>query len=90
MDMKNDFFIEKMCLVCVCCEDKPASKAPDTRGLCTASVYHFFVIPDKECVSASPDNPCELFRSMAFPIAEFSPAPMPLPVSDRNKCGCNG
>ena len=39
---------------------------------------------------ATPDNPCELFRSMAFPIAEFSPAPMPLPVSDRNKCGCNG
>ena len=49
-----------------------------------------FVIPDKECISASPDNPCDLFRSMAFPIAEFSPAPMPLPVSDRNKCGCNG
>ena len=42
MDMKNDFFIEKNVFgVCVCCEDKPASKAPDTRGLCTASVYHF-------------------------------------------------
>ena len=49
-----------------------------------------FVIPDKECVSASPDNPCDLFRTMAFPIAEFTPAPMPLPTSDRNKCGCNG
>ena len=49
-----------------------------------------FVIPDKECVSGGPDNPCDLFRSMAFPVAEFSPAPMPLPVADRNKCGCNG
>jgi hypothetical protein len=49
-----------------------------------------FIIPDKECVSGGPDNPCDLFRSMAFPVAEFSPAPMPLPVADRNKCGCNG
>jgi hypothetical protein len=49
-----------------------------------------FIIPDKECVSASPENPCDLFRTMAFPIAEFSPAPMPLPTADRNKCGCNG
>lgn len=49
-----------------------------------------FIIPDKECVSATPGNPCDLFRSMAFPITEFSPAPMPLPSADRNKCGCNG
>ena len=49
-----------------------------------------FIIPDKECVSATPDDPCELFRSMAFPIGEFAPAPMPLPTADRNKCGCNG
>ena len=49
-----------------------------------------FVIPDKECVSATPDNPCDLFRAMAFPIGEFAPAPMPLPTADRNKCGCNG
>ena len=47
-----------------------------------------FIIPDKECVSLTPDNPCDLFRSMAFPIAEFTPAPMPLPTGDRNKCGC--
>ena len=49
-----------------------------------------FIIPDKECVTASPDNPCDLFRTMAFPIAEFTPAPMPLPTAERNKCGCNG
>ncbi len=49
-----------------------------------------FVIPDKECVSATPDDPCELFRSMAFPIAEFTPATMPHPLPDRNHCGCGG
>lgn len=49
-----------------------------------------FVIPDKECVSTSPDNPCDLFRTMAFPISEFTPTPMPLINADRNKCGCNG
>jgi hypothetical protein len=49
-----------------------------------------FVIPDKECISATPDNPCDLFRSMAFPISEFTPVCMPSVTSDRNKCGCNG
>lgn len=49
-----------------------------------------FVIPDKECISATPDNPCDLFRSMAFPISEFAPTSMPGVMSDRNKCGCNG
>ncbi len=49
-----------------------------------------FVIPDKECVTATPDNPCELFRSMAFPIAEFTPAPAPLPGADRPHCACGG
>lgn len=43
-----------------------------------------FVIPDKECVSATPDNPCDLFRSMAFPISEFSPGSIP----SGNRCGC--
>ncbi len=49
-----------------------------------------FIIPDKECISSTPDDPCDLFRSMAFPISEFAPAPMPLPTGDRNKCGCSG
>ncbi len=53
-----------------------------------------FVIPDKECVSAKPDDPCELFRSMAFPIGEFAPPPMPAPLPasgcDRPRCGCSG
>ncbi len=47
-----------------------------------------FIIPDKECVSATPDDPCELFRSMAFPIDEFTPASIPQGLSDHKSCGC--
>ncbi len=47
-----------------------------------------FIIPDKECVSATPGDPCELFRSMAFPVTEFAPPPMPLTSLDRMKGGC--
>lgn len=52
-----------------------------------------FIIPDKECVSATPSDPCALFRSMAFPVTEFSPTGMtiPLPSGDKpGRCGCNG
>jgi hypothetical protein len=31
-----------------------------------------YVIPDKECISPKNDDPCSVFRSMAFPTAEFS------------------
>lgn len=41
-----------------------------------------FNIPDKECVTASEDDPCTLFRAMSFPVNEFSP-----PVI--NTCGCS-
>ncbi len=47
-----------------------------------------FIIPDKECVSANPGDPCEIFRSMAFPVNEFTPGPMPKPSADHNRCGC--
>ena len=30
-----------------------------------------YIIPDKECISPSNDDPCSVFRSMAFPISEF-------------------
>ncbi len=32
-----------------------------------------FSVPDKECVMAQPDDPCQVFAKMAFPINEFSP-----------------
>lgn len=32
-----------------------------------------FCIPNKECVGATDDNPCDLFERIAFPIDEFFP-----------------
>ncbi len=49
-----------------------------------------FIVPDKECISATPEDPCELFRSMAFPIAEFTPSTLPLTPGDHPRCGCRG
>ena len=39
-------------------------------------------IPEKECITASEDDPCTLFRAMSFPVNEFSP-----PII--NTCGCS-
>lgn len=30
-----------------------------------------YCVPDKQCLSSEPDNPCALFRNMAFPTGEF-------------------
>ena len=32
-----------------------------------------YSVPDKECVMTEEDDACSLFRSMAFPVQEFSP-----------------
>ena len=50
-------------------------------------------IPEKECIAASENDPCTLFKSMAFPVDEFSP-PMLNKFggcchnNDNNKGGC--
>ncbi len=31
-----------------------------------------YTVPDKECVTAEPDDPCKLFRSLAFPVSQFT------------------
>ena len=31
-----------------------------------------FTVPDKECVEAEQDDPCRLFRSLAFPVNQFT------------------
>ncbi len=36
-----------------------------------------FCIPEKECVTSSPDDPCEIFANINFPVDEFFP-----PVED--------
>jgi hypothetical protein len=48
-----------------------------------------YVIPDKECISPSNDDPCSVFRSMAFPVAEFGCATTaPHYEKGSGKCGC--
>lgn len=50
-----------------------------------------YCVPDKECVSTEDDNPCTVFRSMAFPTSEFCPPSYTSPRGDHNnggKCGC--
>ena len=42
-------------------------------------------IPDKECITAQEDDPCTLFKSMAFPVSEFSP-----PIYNNSTCPCSG
>jgi len=54
-----------------------------------------YCVPDKECVSAEEDDPCAIFRTMAFPIGEFCSGGSSscdiaqMPGRDR-KCGCGG
>ena len=48
-----------------------------------------YVIPDKECISPSNDDPCSVFRSMAFPTSEFGCSnASPHFEKGSGKCGC--
>lgn len=53
-----------------------------------------YSVPDKECTSAtSNDNPCELFRTMDFPVSQFRGSDRCFDI-ERSKpvggCGCKG
>ena len=49
-----------------------------------------YCVPDKVCVSPEDDNPCAVFRTMAFPTSEFCPPDyIPTHVDKHvGKCGC--
>ena len=49
-----------------------------------------YCVPDKECVCGENDNPCAIFKTMAFPISEFGCAPMTshFEKGRDGKCGC--
>ena len=49
-----------------------------------------FCIPQKECLAATEDNPCDLFNSLRFPTDEFFP-PQRAEFDDieNSGCGCN-
>ncbi len=50
-----------------------------------------YAIPEKECVSAEEDNPCQIFQSMPFPMGEFSSQGFqPEPPRPDRHCGCGG
>ena len=54
-----------------------------------------YSVPDKECTAATNDeNPCALFRTMAFPVNSFKASvvpPIQIPGSNgKGGCGCNG
>lgn len=53
-----------------------------------------YTVPDKECVlGESNDNPCALFRSIAFPVSEFrgvSCADEGENTNTGSNCGCRG
>ena len=51
-----------------------------------------YCVPEKECTMPMPEDPCSLFRNMAFPVNEFCP-PSVLPGNNgdgdaKGKCGC--
>ncbi len=51
-----------------------------------------YCVPDKECMTACDEDPCGVFRSMAFPTKEFCPASAPtLSLHNdggKGRCGC--
>jgi len=44
-----------------------------------------FCVPEKECIAASEDNPCNLFERIDFPVEEFFP---PARFDGGSDCGC--
>ncbi len=48
-----------------------------------------YSVPDKVCVSSQEDNPCAIFKSMAFPTSEFSSSDyVPQKFDGNGKCHC--
>lgn len=46
-----------------------------------------YSVPDKECVVAETDDPCKLFKNMAFPVNEFYPPSLCDSVKDKPSGG---
>ena len=48
-----------------------------------------YTVPEKECISPSSDDPCKMFKHMAFPVNEFyPPALCDLKGETDSGCGC--
>ena len=50
-----------------------------------------FCVPQKECIGATDDNPCDLFDRISFPVDEFFPperGDFDCDINQTNNCGC--
>jgi hypothetical protein len=47
-----------------------------------------YSVPDKECTVVGEDSPCDLFRTMAFPVARFRGMNTPAEDLPRTGGGC--
>ena len=48
-----------------------------------------YTVPEKECISPSSDDPCKMFKHMAFPVNEFyPPALCDIKGEPDGGCGC--
>lgn len=50
-----------------------------------------YTVPDKECLTHSEENPCDIFKCMAFPTQEFTTGDAPVPQQMKNHdkgCAC--
>ena len=49
-----------------------------------------YSVPEKECAAPAMEDPCSLFRQMAFPVSEFCPSPTPPQVQGSQESLCPG
>ena len=47
-----------------------------------------FCVPEKECIGATDDNPCDLFERISFPVDEFFP-PEKCELNENIGCSCH-
>jgi hypothetical protein len=48
-----------------------------------------YAVPEKVCQPDCPENPCEMFRRMSFPVNEFYPPAATQPkITASQACGC--
>lgn len=92
--------------ICCCFDDTLVGEERDKNVFVTLGLFSIiklernvqllipaydFCIPEKECVGATEDNPCDLFDNICFPLDEFfPPASIPNENCDisGNDCGC--
>ena len=88
--------------ICGCFDDNLVCGSDDKKVFVTIGVFSIvrlqrsvqllipvfdFCVPSKECVTATEDNPCDLFETIEFPVDEFFP-PAAFDCDTRPSCGC--